>query len=76
MTQVLKTLCLIHFELIPFSHFQPLLLPLSGEIRNGRPLYKDQGDGQFCDQNQLDRLQMVQLECPKYRNPCDSSIFG
>ena len=24
----------------------------------------------FLGQNQLIRLQMVQFECPKYRNPC------
>ena len=39
MPQGQKPLCLIHFLRIPFSHFQPLLLPsflpLSGVIRNG-----------------------------------------
>ena len=37
---------------------------------------QDQDDGNFLGQNQLNRLQMVQLECPKYRNPCVASILG
>ena len=50
-----------------FSHFQ-----LSGVIRNG----STQDDGKIMQQNQLNRLQMVQFECPEYRNPSVASIFG
>ena len=35
-------------------------------IRNGTPQYKDQDDGKILRQNQLNRLQMVQFECPRY----------
>ena len=35
------------------------------------PHYKAQ-----LEKNQLDRLQMVQFKCPKYRNPCVPLIFG
>ena len=49
---------------------------VSRVIRNGTPQYKNQDDGTFVGQNQLNRLQMVQFECPKDRNPCVSSIFG
>ena len=28
------------------------------------------------EQNQLKKLQMVQFECPEYRNPCVLSIIG
>ena len=71
MSQVQKSPCLIHFWVNPFFSFQ-----LSGVIRNWTPQYIDQDDGKFLERNQLNRLQMVQFECPKYRNPCVSSIFG
>ena len=31
--------------------------------------------GNILEQNQLKRVQMVQFECPKQRNPCVSSTF-
>ena len=37
--------------------------------KNWTPQYKDQGDGKMSEQNQLNRLEMVQFACPKYRNP-------
>ena len=30
----------------------------------------------FLEQKQLDRLQMVQFECPRVRNPCVSFTIG
>ena len=64
-------LCLIHFWVNPFPSF-----PLSAVIRNLTPQYKDQDDEIILKQNQHNRLQMVQFEFPKYRNPCVSFIFG
>ena len=49
--------------------------PLSGEIRNWTPQYKDQEGGKIWEQNQLNRLQMVQFECPRYQNPGVSFTF-
>ena len=60
----------------PFWGESLFLIFSSGVIRNWTPQYKDQDDGKIWEQNQLNRLQMVQFECPKYRNPCVSSIFG
>ena len=61
----------------PFSHFLPLLLPsfLSGVIKNWTSQYERQKGGIILEQNHLTRLQMVQFECPMYRNPLLSSIF-
>ena len=55
----------------PFSHFSSL-----GGNKKWAPQYKDEEVGKIWEQNQLNRLQMVQFECPRYRNPCVSSIFG
>ena len=52
MPQVQKPLCLIHFWGLFF-----LISTLWG---NWTPLYKDQDDGKFLEQNKLNRLQMVQ----------------
>ena len=72
MPQVQKTLCLIWFWVNPCFSFSPLW-----GNKKWEPLYnKAQDDGKFLGQNQLDRLQMVQFECPRYWNPCVSSIFG
>ena len=49
---------------------------LSGVIRNGSPQNKAQDNRTFLGHNQLNRLQMVLFECPRYRNPCNSSNFG
>ena len=49
--------------------------PLSGVIRNWTPHYKDQESGTFMEQNQLNRLQMVQFECSRYLNHCVSYTF-
>ena len=38
--------------------------------------YKGQEGGKILEQNQLNRLQMVQFEYPKYWNPCVSFTFG
>ena len=62
-------LCLIHFWVNPFSPLPAPAassLPLSGVIRNGSPQYKGQEGGKILEQNQLNRLQMVQFEYPKY----------
>ena len=72
MPQVQKTLCLIWFWVNPCFSFSPLW-----GNKKWEPLYnKAQDDGKFLGQNQLDRLQMVQFECPRYRNPCVLSDFG
>ena len=38
--------------------------------------YKEQDDGKFQEQNQLNRLQMVQFKCPGHWNLCVWSIVG
>ena len=69
-------LCLIHFWVNPFFQFPaPADSSLWGNKKR-EPQYKDQEGGNLLEQNQLNRLQMVQFECPKYRNPCVSSTFG
>ena len=40
------------------------------------PPYEGQKGGNILVPNQLTRLQIVLFECPKYRNPSASSIFG
>ena len=70
MPQALKPLCLIHFWLNPFFSFSPL----RGN-KKWEPQYKDEEVGKILGQNQLNRLQMVQFECPRYRNPCVSFIL-
>ena len=63
---------------IPVSH--PFLgeslfsFPLSGVIDNWTLQYECQKGGNFLEQNQLNRLLMVQFECPGVRNPFDSII--
>ena len=52
------------FGLIPFSHF-----PLSGVIRNGLPSIRMRKLETFWEQTQLNRLQMVQIECQRVRKP-------
>ena len=67
MPQVQKPLCLVHIWMkIPLLHF-----PLSGPglIDNWTPQYESQKGWKILEQNQLNRLQMVQFECPNYRNP-------
>ena len=59
-------------SLFQFSAPAASSLPLSGVIRNGSPQYKGQEDGQISEQNQFNRLQMVQFECSRVRNPCVS----
>ena len=71
MHRVQKPLCLIHFWVIPFFSFSPLW-----GNKKWAPQYKDEEVGKFKEQNQLNRLQMVQFECRVYRNPCVSSILG
>ena len=51
------------------------LLPFSGVIRNWTPQYERSEGGNFLEQNQLSRRQMVQFGCPKVRNPCVSFTF-
>ena len=62
--QVHKPPCLIRFWVNPFFSF-----PLSGVIRNGLPSIRMRKLETFWEQTQLNRLQMVQFECPNYRNP-------
>ena len=37
---------------------------------------KDEEDGKFREQNWLNRLQMVQFECPRHSNPFVSLRLG
>ena len=67
--QIQKPLCLNYFAPAPS------FLPLSGVIRNWTSQYKDKVLNCW-EQNQFNRLQMVQSECPKVRNPCVSFTFG
>ena len=70
MSQVQKTLCLIHFWVNPFFPFSVLaasFLLLSGVIRNWTSHYKGQERGKYLGQNQPNSVQMVQFEFPKYR---------
>ena len=78
MPQVLKPLCLIHFCVNPFSPISApaaSFLPISWVIRNWTSQYERQEGGKIREQNLLNRLQMVQFECPKYWNPCVSFTF-
>ena len=68
MHRVQKPLCLIHFWVIPLFSFSPLW-----GNKKWAPQYKDEEVGKIVEQNQLIRLQMVQFDYPKYRNPCVSS---
>ena len=67
----------------------PCVLPRLGEFhishilpsflwgnKNRAPLYKYVEVGKCREHNWLNRLQMVQFECRKYRNPCVSLTFG
>ena len=58
-------------------HFPIFSLPLSGIIGNGYLYrYKDVVVGKFREQTWLNRLEMVQFECPGYSNPCVSLRLG
>ena len=74
MPQLLKPLCQIHFRCIPFSPILPS--SFTGVIRNWTSHYEWWESGKILGQNQLNRLRMVQFECPEYWNPCVRSIFG
>ena len=65
----------VSHSLLEESHFS-FPAPLSGVIDNWTPQYESQEVGKCMEQNQLNRLQMVQFECPKYRNPCISFTFA
>ena len=60
------------FEGIPFLISSPISL---WGNKNWTPQYKDQDDGKIPEQNELNRLQIVQFVCPKYRNPGVSLFF-
>ena len=70
MSQALKPLCLIHCW-FPFSHF-----PFSGVIRNWQWSVWKSRVGKISEQNWLNKLQMLQFECPKHSNICVLSIIG
>ena len=70
MPQALKPLCLIHFWVNPFFSFSALW-----GNKKWEPQYEAQEDKNFMEQHQLNRLGMVQFECPKYRNPFVSHPF-
>ena len=63
---------LLEESIFPFPASAPSYFLFSGVIRNGSPQYKGQEDGQISEQNQFNRLQMVQFECSRVRNPCVS----
>ena len=70
--------CLIHFWVIPISPFSapaPSFPPLAAVIRKGSSQYERQEGGTVLGQNQLNKLQMVQFEYPKYRNHPVSFTF-
>ena len=73
MAQALKPLCLTQVGRIPFSHFQPSSL---WGNKNWTPQYKDVEVGKLREQNWLNMLQMVQLECPRHANLCFSLRLG
>ena len=74
MPQALKTLYLTQVGRIIFSNFHPFSL---WGNKNWAPQYKDVIEvGTFREQNWLDRLQMVQFECPRHSNPCVSLRLG
>ena len=54
-------MCLTQVGRIPFPHFQPSSL---WGNKNWAPQYKDVEVGKFKEQNWLNRLQMVQFDCP------------
>ena len=79
MPQGQKPLCPIYFWVIFVFSFSALAvssLPLSGVIMNWTSQYERLKGGNFLQQNQFNRLQMVQFECPKYRIPESHSILG
>ena len=65
MPQVQKPLCLIRFWVIPFFSFSPLW-----DNKKWDHQYEDEEVGKFREQNWLNRLQMVQFECPRHSKPC------
>ena len=70
MPQVQKPLCPIHFCVKPFSPFSALL----GNKKWEPPVWRSEVE-KFMEQNWLNRVQMVQFECPRCRNPGVPSIF-
>ena len=58
----------------PNSSPAPSFLLLSGVIRNGSTQYQGEGGGEILKQNQLNRLKMIQFECPRVRNHCVSFL--
>ena len=64
MHRVQKPLCLIHFWVIPLFSFSPLW-----GNKKWAPQYEDEEVGTFKEQNQLNRLQMVEFECTGYKTP-------
>ena len=77
MPQVLEALCLIHFWMNPFSPFSaPAASPflLWGNKELDLPVWKAKR-WKHLEQNQLNRLEIVQFGCPKVRNPCVSYTF-
>ena len=79
MHRVQKPLCLIHFCVIPFFEFSPLC-----GNKKWASQYEDEEVGKIVEQNQLNRLQMVQFECQRVTRPlvsytsgvyCSSSLF-
>ena len=68
MPQCQKPLCLIHFWVIPFSLFLPLLPPSFLSLHYKEMVYYgrlDKKGGKVLEQNQFNRLQMVQFESPR-----------
>ena len=56
---------LLEEYLFPFPAPANSFLTLSGVIRNGSSQYEGQEGGKISEQNQFNRLQLVQLECPR-----------
>ena len=71
MPQVQNTLYFIHFGRIPFSHFKPLLLIpfLSLQYKEMVIMGGWAVIWEISEQNKFNRLQMIQFECPRFRNP-------
>ena len=59
-----------------FSPCSFLPQSLSGVIRNWTSQYERQKSGNFLEQNQLNRLEMIQFECPGYWNHCVLFTYG
>ena len=61
---------LLEESLFPFPAHALSFLPLFGVIRNGSSQYEGHEGGKIWEQNQFNRLQIVQFECPRVSNPC------